>query len=190
MSELELRNALALTMGRAPSKRKARALGVARDKRIAELMRGGGARRLRAAQIARWSIDQVYQLDDDELADEWADAVDRVVRTSVAFLDRVRPNGTWGDVANEAQFLLVSTKAIKLVAERFLFLVDYVTENDTRVCQKCHDAERAGPYDPGGAPEPPLHLNCRCVLTPIALKRNISRNFGSISRKTSNKSKN
>lgn len=186
----ELRDALVLSLGRAPSKRKARALGVARDNRIAMLMRSGGARRLRAAQIARWSIEQVYQMDDDDLADEWADEVDRIVRAAVVHLDRVRPTGTWGDVANEAQFVLVSTKAIKMVAERFLFLVDYVTENDSRVCQTCHDAERGGPYEQGGTPEPQLHLNCRCVLTPVALKRNIPRNFVSKSRKTSNKSKN
>lgn len=147
----------------------ARRFGLERDKKIAALMKQGGPRRMRASALARWCIEEMFSVDDAD--DEWADIVDRVVRSAVAHLDRVKPSGKWGDIANEAQFLLVSSKAIKLIAERYLFLMDYVTENDERVCERCHNAERGGPYEPGGAPEPPLHLHCRCVLSPTLLRK-------------------
>lgn len=42
--------------------------------------------------------------------------------------------------------------------------VTFQTVGDSRVCPKCEAAEAGNPYPIMGAPHPPLHGRCRCVL--------------------------
>lgn len=40
----------------------------------------------------------------------------------------------------------------------------FITAGDQLVCPMCDDAEANSPYELANAPQPPLHVNCRCSL--------------------------
>lgn len=147
----------------------ARAFGDARDRKIAMLMSGHGPRRARATSLARWSVGRIYRLPedaDDELSEDYQAMLDVTARNAALAVERSAPTGFMGAQANEAQFLSASTTALKFVAVAAALAMMFVTEDDERVCKRCRAAEAGGPYPAQDAPEPPLHLVCRCILIP------------------------
>lgn len=44
--------------------------------------------------------------------------------------------------------------------------IDFLTVGDGRVCEECMGAEAGNPYELGMSPAPPLHVGCRCWLSP------------------------
>lgn len=156
-----LRRALVGELGQFRVK-SARAFGLRRDRKILALLSKPGPRRARAAALARWSVEQVFPLTDDDLAEEYEDML-RLVSRAAAW--RVESQYS-GPVANEAQFVGASSAAIKMVAIALALYMAFVTEKDERVCRRCQRAEAGGPYLAQDAPEPPIHLHCRCVVVP------------------------
>lgn len=77
-----------------------------------------------------------------------------------------------------AQLVAVTevTRAVNIAAgetyrDAGIFEVQWVTEDDSRVCPACDENEAAGPRQigtpfPGGAVAPPQHPRCRCALLP------------------------
>lgn len=147
----------------------ARTFGDIRDRKILALMSSSGPRRARATAIARWSVGRMYSLPedaDDELSEDYQHMLDIVARSAALEVDRRTPHGFMATQANEAQFLRASTMALKFVAMAAALRMMFVTEDDERVCKRCRVAESGSPYMAGDAPEPPLHLGCRCILVP------------------------
>ncbi|RSN38575.1 hypothetical protein DMC64_41650 [Amycolatopsis sp. WAC 04197] len=100
------------------------------------------------------------------LADDGAD-YDEMVRSVWDLLDddELRALTVGMDVAMGAEF---AHAGLSLYREHGARYVDFVTVGGALVCGHCMDAESASPHPIGGAPTPPLHPYCRCVLIPTS----------------------
>jgi len=59
-----------------------------------------------------------------------------------------------------------SSGAVGTFTDGGVTMLNYWTAGGNNVCAACQDAESGSPYAIADAPVPPLHPNCRCVLSP------------------------
>src|SRR6185312_7314621 len=100
------------------------------------------ARRLVAALVDDEPTDQLTDRVRDDLADETVLTVEVANALDVAFSGAV-----WA-----------------LALRAGMSMIALVTAGDGKVCQRCVDAEDAGPYALFDAPILPLHYGCRCTF--------------------------
>jgi hypothetical protein len=100
-----------------------------------------------------------------QLADLMANGGTALDMTS-AVADLLDDPGLADVLLSEAVATSLGYGARDLYASEGVALVDFYTAGDSRVDQECDDAQANGPYAPMDAPIPPLHVRCRCALSP------------------------
>lgn len=71
-----------------------------------------------------------------------------------------------GTILDTAIGQSLSVGALDTYQTAGVIFADYETAGDGRVCADCGDAEDNSPYPLYDAPIPPLHVSCRCTLSP------------------------
>lgn len=119
------------------------------------------------AEADPWVVKQLQALSHDvgaNLAKQLTSGASRKQMIDTVAAGFGSPQGAWLFLDNAIATSL-SAGAVDLYTSEGVGQVDFLTTEDDRVDEDCQDAQDANPWAIEDCPQPPLHLNCRCVLS-------------------------